>query len=281
MNIANLGDHALELTVRGFRIGPLHTPDPDHPCGCSCRRNGCESEGKHPRSLNGVHGFTRDSKQIQKWWRMWPDANVGVACGDGLVVLDVDPRHGGDDSLVELEEAHGEIITLTVRTGGGGLHLYLAGNLPARNAFRPGLDLKATGGYVVAPPSFHASGRRYEWIHAEEGIRVAPTWLVEVVKPKKVESRDPGPPREGDVSPRYIAAAIEAECLELAGTAPGNRNNRLNSAAFSLARFVAGGQAEATPIIEALTLAAKEAGLPDWETQRTISSAFNAREVAA
>ncbi len=89
---------------------------------------------------------------------MWPEANVGVATGDGLVVLDVDPRHGGDRSLIELEEGHGDVVTLAARTGGGGVHLYLEGDLPARNSFRPGLDLKGSGGFVVAPPSLHKSG---------------------------------------------------------------------------------------------------------------------------
>ena len=112
---------------------------------------------------------------------MWPDANVGVATGDGLVVLDVDPRHNGDATLDVLEEEHGEIITLTSRTGGGGLHMFLDGELPARNGFLPGLDLKADGGLVVAVPSLHTSGRKYEWIDPNDDLREVPPWLRELL----------------------------------------------------------------------------------------------------
>ncbi len=87
----------------------------------------------------------------------------------------------------------------------------------------------------------------------------------------------PAAPRGG----RYVAAAIESECLALAGTPPGARNEALNRAAFKLARFVAAGEADAGPIAEALSIAAQSAGLPEWEVRRTIESAFSAREVAA
>jgi hypothetical protein len=153
--------HALDLARRGFNVLPLHTPTD---AGCSCLRSDCGSVGKHPRSLNGFYDATTDPAVIERWWGMWPDANIGIRTGDGLAVLDVDPRHGGFASLAELEDEHGIIRTLTARTGGGGIHLYMAGDLPARSGFRPGLDLKSEGGYVVAPPSLHASGARYEWI---------------------------------------------------------------------------------------------------------------------
>ena len=147
---------------------------------------------------------------------MWPDANIGIATGDGLVVLDVDPRHDGDTSLEKLEAEYGEIVTRSVRTGGGGLHLYLHGDLPSRGAFLSGLDLKAAGGYVVAPPSLHVSGQRYTWVDRGEGIRVVPDWLTKIVRASRSQNGKAGP---------------------LPDTIPsGQRNNTLASAAGTMRR---------------------------------------------
>ena len=154
-------EHALRLAAEGFRVLPL--------------------AGKIPRTLRGVKDATQDEDMITKWWTRWPEADIGLATGDGLVVLDIDPRHNGDFSLQELEDEHGEIVTRTVRTGGGGLHMYFRGQLPQRTGFREGLDMKADGGYVVAPPSSHESGGGYQWIDPAHEIRPVPDWLVGIV----------------------------------------------------------------------------------------------------
>ena len=189
----DLLEEALQLAGSGFRVLPLHSPDPAHASGCSCHRSGCESPAKHPRTKHGAMDAIADDKEIRRWWTMWPTANIGIATGGGLVVLDVDPRHDGDSSLEELENEHGEIVTRTVRTGGGGLHLYFQGDLPARGAFRQGLDLKAAGGYVVAAGSRHASGQRYTWVDPGEGIRVVPEWLHKIINTSKSQNGPRGP----------------------------------------------------------------------------------------
>ena len=176
---AQILSSALAYAARGFPVLPLHTPDGHG--GCSCGRADCGSAGKHPRTLHGKDDATIDPAQIRRWWGMWSDANVGIVTGNGVSVLDVDPRNDGDASLEECEEAHGEIVTLTVRTGGGGHHYYFEGDLPNRLGFLPGLDLKGDGGYVVAPPSRHASGRVYEWVDPGVEPRLAPDWLVKLV----------------------------------------------------------------------------------------------------
>ncbi len=74
----------------------------------------------------GVHDATTDTDTIKAWWTKWPDANVGVACGEasGFWTLDIDPRHGGDETLAELEELHGQLpATVEQFTGGGGRHI--------------------------------------------------------------------------------------------------------------------------------------------------------------
>lgn len=126
--------------------------------------------------------------EIEAWFQQWPDANVGVVTGEvsNLVVLDVDPQHGGSESLRELEQTHGTLPpTIEAVTGGGGRHLYYAFPLhPLRNraGLAPGIDLRAEGGMVVVPPSMHPSGRAYQWVAdhgpGERAPASMPPWLL-------------------------------------------------------------------------------------------------------
>lgn len=166
---------ALIYAARGWPVLPLWWPVARG--GCACGRPGCgKSIGKHPiydAVKNGVNGATTDAACITLWWGRWPQANVGIRTGreSGLAVLDVDPRNGGDDSLAELEERIGPMPETPVSiTGSLGSHYLFA--YPSNGCDVPcarnlgglaGLDWKADGGYIVAPPSLHASGRRYTW----------------------------------------------------------------------------------------------------------------------
>ena len=69
----------------------------------------CKSIGKHPRTKHGLKDATTDEATITKWWTTWPDANVAVLAGVSFVVVDVDCRHGGDDTLKAMEELHGSL----------------------------------------------------------------------------------------------------------------------------------------------------------------------------
>ncbi len=119
-----------------------------------------------------------------------PKANIGVSCDvSGLLVLDIDPRDGGDETLAELIKQHGELPpTLEVRTGGGGRHLYFEHPGDKRGFVKkigPGVDVKANG-YVVAPPSVHESGGVYEWSDPHAAILKLPkAWLKIVSKSKE------------------------------------------------------------------------------------------------
>jgi hypothetical protein len=125
---------------------------------------------------------------VREWFQRWPDANVGIVTGgvSGLVILDVDTRHGGAASLAALEQEHGELpVTLEALTGGGGRHLYFRHPGPPvtnRTGLRPGVDLRGDGGCVVAPPSVHPSGRRYAWDKQcsldEVPLAPLPHWLL-------------------------------------------------------------------------------------------------------
>ena len=147
---------ALECAGRGLYVLLLH----DIVTGvCSCRDGAaCGTPGKHPRLSDWPKTASTDPNLIAGWWAHWQHANVGILTGarSGIVVLDVDPRHGGDDSLAALVAEHGPLPdTPTVLTGGGGLHYYFrhpGGKVKGRD-LAPGLELKADGQFVVAPPS--------------------------------------------------------------------------------------------------------------------------------
>lgn len=130
--------------------------------------------------------------EIDAWFRRWPDANVAIVTGhvSGLVVVDVDAGHGGFESLEQLEREPGRLPASVVAvTGGGGRHLYFAHpreSLRNRVGVRPGIDLRAEGGCVVAPPSVHPSGRRYVWEagHGPDEHRLAklPSWFLDLLR---------------------------------------------------------------------------------------------------
>ena len=142
----------------------------------------CEPGGKTPLTYNGLWDASADSRRIEAWWRRWPYANVGVPAGEhsGLLVLDVDPRDGGPQSLAALQRAHGPLPrTARARTGSGGAHFYFqypAGEEVRNSAGRlgPGLDVRGEGGYVVVPPSRTRSA--YEWL--DRAPPADPAWLL-------------------------------------------------------------------------------------------------------
>ena len=146
--------------------------------------------GKTPTIDEWPNRASTDPEEIRAWWNNKPSANVGIATGKRarLLVLDVDPDKGGDESLSSLEAQYGSLPqTVEVLTGGGGRHLYFQypgyhiGNSAGK--LGPGLDIRADGGQVVAPPSIHPrTGRRYEWevTHHPNDVPPAPVsgWLL-------------------------------------------------------------------------------------------------------
>jgi Bifunctional DNA primase/polymerase, N-terminal/Primase C terminal 1 (PriCT-1) len=170
---------AIGYVRRGWRVVPFYEPL-DGGCSCSKRR-GCESPGKHPRVSGGIHAATSEETRIVDWFRQWPGANLAVATGGHLVVLDVDPRHGGAEQLQSLFASHDYVsIGPWVETGGGGKHLYFSTIKPCRSRqIAPGLELKAQGAAVVAPPSRHVTGASYKWAVPSDLALLPeiPSWL--------------------------------------------------------------------------------------------------------
>jgi hypothetical protein len=176
-------EQAFAMLGARVRLFPVHGITAEG--SCTCGRGSCPNPGKHPRTKHGHKDASVDPEQIALWCRSWPNANVGVVTGRGLLVLDEDPRHGGDKSLAELVRRFDPLpVTPTVRTGGGGHHYYFASSdaLPSRVGVFPGLDVRDKEAYVVAPPSRHASGEKYEWLPglspADAPYAPVPEWLV-------------------------------------------------------------------------------------------------------
>jgi hypothetical protein len=176
---------ALIYAQAGFRVFPTHTVR-NGVCTCGGAKQ-C-APGKHPIGTlvpRGVLDASTDAKAIKQWWAQTPDANIGIATGkdSGVVVLDVDGPQG-DKFLAEMESKHGSLPrTWQVKTGKG-RHLYFRypqNATKVKSVARPklGLDVRADGGYVVAPPSSHESGRRYAF--EENGMDEpadCPDWVV-------------------------------------------------------------------------------------------------------
>ena len=194
---------ALVYAKKGWPILPLHTADDK---GCSCGKADCSSPGKHPRTKHGVKDATKDGDRIRLWWEKWPDANMGIATGkvSNVVVLDVDPGHGGQESLARLEQDHGLLPqTLEQKTGGGGRHLvFKRPGMAARSrvGVAPGLDIRANGGYIVVSPSLHASGERYIWVNGGNPLALMPQWLEDIVSHNGRNSEGLSPSVAGSIS---------------------------------------------------------------------------------
>ncbi len=163
-------DEAVDLAESGLAVLPL-TPGQ-----------------KRPSTLvrNGFKDATTDTGKIRRWFGFSPNANIGVVVPSGHVVLDVDPRSGGSETMQSLSDRLGELpATLSAHTGGGGWHHWFtiaAVVEPALGALGAGLDVKAAGrGYVVAPPSLHPCGKRYRWVDSDvEPAALPDAWLAEL-----------------------------------------------------------------------------------------------------
>lgn len=172
-------DAALEYARQGFQVFP------------------CEPAGKKPIIANWPDRATTDPVQIGEWWAKWPNANIGMLTGraTGIVVVDLDTNGNGPENMSQLEIQHGHLpITPKAITGSGGVHLIFKypENLlvKSRAGIVNGIDTRADGGYIIAPPSLHPSGRKYEWAPGcgmgEVEPAECPKWLLQLITASKV-----------------------------------------------------------------------------------------------
>lgn len=199
-------EHVRLFHAHGLALLPLHFPfERWGEVVCSCVRETCAQGGKHPYGhlvRNGLHDASRDWTQLEGWFAN-SCFNIGIVTGSasGVAAVDVDPRHGGDDTLARLEAEHGTLPpTWRFLTGGGGEHILFLhpGRRVANSAgvLGPGLDVRGDGGMIVAPPSRHMSGRAYAISvdHHPDDVALAPMpgWLA-----AKIVAVDPAGARSG------------------------------------------------------------------------------------
>jgi hypothetical protein len=278
---------AIVYARRGWPVFPCHSPVARR-AACTCGMPDCGSPGKHPRVRNGLNAATTDELQVRRWWGRWPHANVGIRTGaeSGLVVVDVDPAHGGAESLDRLVSVHGRFFdgTRTVRTGGGGWHFYFRhpGELVRNDTGRrlgPGIDVRGDGGYVLAPPSLHSTGNRYELDEPRREVAALPEWLVERLAREPNRPRFPSPdPVHGPHAQRWADAAFAGELDRLRSAQEGARNDTLNRIAFRLGQIVAAGALDEHRVRAALVQGAQAIGLGEREAVSTVESGLNAGE---
>jgi hypothetical protein len=251
--------------ARGLAVLPLWGVEASR---CACGEASCDSPGKHPISKlvrHGVKDATKDPETIRRWWTAYPKANVAIATGEisGIVVLDVDPRHGGHKSLKKLEKKYGKLVeTYRVRTGGTkkdgpGLHHYftysdeLVKRLKKLTKKPNGLDVLADGGYVVGPGSDHISGARYE----VESHSIA-AFEREAFQPPKAEPTEekPVPAAARSRAERVLAKRYRV----LAASEEGARNINEYESGFEVGRHVGAGALEHEEALERLLAATRK-----------------------
>lgn len=287
---------ALTYARRGWQVFPIH----DMAAGrCSCGGACGANAGKHPRTPHGWQDATTNPAAILNWWGRWPHANIGVATGErsGLVVLDVDLDKGGYRAFLAMLDALGRptLLSLVQGTGGGGFHVlyrwpgYRIGNSAKglRERFGPGLDIRGDGGYIVAAPSLHRTGQRYQWQTGSDSAALTrwPAELDDLVRPPEPPARaqlvhlDDQRRARHDLD-YYWRMVLNRRLAQLAGVTS-NRNDALNEAAFRMGAVVALG-ADRTAIhgylLEAGRILSARGDHPmdERELEKTITSGLDA-----
>jgi hypothetical protein len=249
------------------------TAGPGHdPAGCGCL------------TCHGFHAATTSPARLAAMLAKVPGGLLAIRTGAaaGLAVVDIDPRNGGqvDPALMT--------PTATVATGGGGWHLYYrhpGGPLLAALPGRAGVDVKADGGYVVAPPSAGpGTGRRYRWVNGRGVAEMPPALRAALTPPPAAARLAPlsGPPatrRAGGISSPSALLNAHLRAVEIAPE--GRRRVTLYGAAHGIARMVAAGAITETDARAALTAAGLAAAQTERDIRAAIDGAFKDEGAAA
>lgn len=220
---------------------------------------------KAPCVAGGFKVATMDMDQIKRWAREFPDANVGVPTGPitGLAVLDVDGEEG-EQSLQRLAAQRGVHFRKTLTASSGrGRHLYyrfVNGLKSSASKLGPGLDIRAEGGSIIAPPSVHASGRPYAWIEDAPMLRFPLSAIVALTPPPPTYHAHGAVPDLDRIVDRVRFAPV------------GTRNHALYRAAYTAGGVVASKGSNPKDAELALINAGLAAGLDRVEATNTVRS---------
>ena len=262
----------------------------------------CDVDPETGREIEGTGGFKKasiDPEQITLWWREWPNAMIGIPMGSRSRVWAIDPdapkpplNIDGRQNWANLKLKHGNHAhTHTHNTPGGGQHIIFKyhPDKPITNReggiAKLGINVRGEGGYVIAPPSMIADGKRYEMAEALDTFNFAeaPDWLYDLILTKpsiseRAAARVQPPAYKSNRSSEhrpYAEAALRGECDELAATMTGERNKQLNNAALKLGTLVAAGELSEGEVIGALYDAAIANGLVADDGQRATMATIN------
>lgn len=233
---------ALTYARLGFAVLPLWHPEDC--AGGLCGDARCKTDpfrrGKHPWRGHGLRSASREKAQLSEWFGD-ERRNVGLVPGPGRLVLDIDPRNGG--SLDALGKLPATPLAFSGASGWHAIFSYDGDDLSAANL--PGVDLKSgESGYVVAAPSLHGLGGRYEWIvapwhtecaplprHLIDGMRVVPA------KSKRSPThKTPMPAKAAELPTRSVPKTAERRAN---GDASGLRDQSRSGLLLSLAATLA------------------------------------------
>lgn len=259
---------ALEWAARGVPVFP------------------CRPDDRVPMVKDGVYEATTDPEIIRAWWRKFPHAIVGIACGaECFDVIDCDcDKDTGEtigENYIRSEFPHAwGLADVIVSTPSGGRHLLFKPGSKLKNFVKSveGCDVRTDGGYVIAAGNpgyaFHRGG--YDDL---DDLQKPPDDLLAALWAKHNE--DDGQHEDGhrltvdEITPEiraYVESAIHLECEAVRNHTEGGRNHQLNEAAFKLGTLVGAGVLEYDRAAEALTEAALDVGLGKDETRKTVKS---------
>jgi len=185
-----LMEAALGYARKGWHVFPVHGRTPEGRCSCG---KACESPAKHPLTEHGFKDAATDETTIRNWWTKWASANIGIATGavSNLAVVDLD---GPNTQTLLKRESIFLPETTTAQTGRGyhPFYAYPGCKVASRSAVLSDgsgskVDIRGDGGYVVAPPSVHITGKVYRWVIEKEVLSVFPDALL-----RFLERQEPG-----------------------------------------------------------------------------------------
>jgi Bifunctional DNA primase/polymerase, N-terminal len=277
-------EHVRKYVSWGIPVFPVHYPQDG---GCSCKLGPqCENVGKHPMTRNGVDDATLDLVELEAVWARYPRANIGLATGHAMEVLDLDTP----ESIGALQDVVGMFADQDppMVSTGKGYHVWyrpIGGKNRARMV--PGVDWRGLGGYVLAPPSMHASGVEYRWSGGPfETMPAPPAKLADLVL-RQGDHAQPDKPKLKLIPPVGSTVLDRLDMPDwsdhglvtrIAEAIEGERNTVLHWAACRLYEDAVNDECEPEQLEQGLArifAAALEVGLGEIEIEGTIRSARN------
>lgn len=251
-----LRDAAIDYAWKGWPVHPLVSGE------------------KRPATAHGFHDATTDLEQIEAWWAQ-VDYNIGLAIPPGVVVIDVDPRNGGNETARQLVRELGPVPhTRAAQTRAGGQHYWLQTYLdPSRTAssLGAGVDVKISGkGYVVAPPSRVEPGG-YSWLTSVQLAYLPESWTRRLTKAPRVHRA----PAEPQTDPLVVRDLVRWECSVLSYAEEGNRNPELFKCAVRLAErgcLTADAERRLAEVAAGIGLDAQEIGRAIGNARKAVAS---------